>query len=584
MHSDDAHLHVGHDLPDEGLLDAHHHQPGPDLQSRDGPLQLEPTNRVTRPLWVRLAALAAVVGVVPLGVAGALLLNANGDAMRRSAWAVQIVIAGDMGRTLGSEFHALDRTLSVVADALRDPELDENARIARASEAVTVGPTREVAIYDSNGAWVDSLARGQRTMPDDLSGDESFARAPLGDDDSAGFVAARLPMDALRERSVSLARDHLGGGSVHVVAGDGRVIVGSTDAERLPLRGVVATELSAPVSIEEEEFVVTIAPLPTRTQRGPQWVIVVQTPADVVLAPLARTRTVIFAGLAAAALLAIGLAILFARRTVHPITALSQFASDLAARRFDSRVPFERDDELGALARDLDFAARALESSEAQIREDAAIRLDLGRFLPAELVEKVVEREHAMELGGRRMRISVLFADVVAFTPLAEELPPEKVVALLNELFTLLTNVVFRHGGTVDKFLGDSVMALFGAPEPHDDHATRALLTAEDMLAYVETASAGWAQKYDVRVQLAIGIASGDAVVGNVGSESRMDYTAIGDVVNIAARLEAIARPGQILSTEATRDDAGEGFEFVQVDERVLAGRSTPMVILEVRP
>lgn len=543
-----------------------------------------PTNRVTRPLWVRLAALAAVVGVVPLGVAGAFLLDVNGDAMRRSAWAVQIVIAGDMGRTLGSELDALDRTLSVVADALRDPELDDDARIARASEAVTVGPAREVAIYDASGTWVDSLTRGQRTMPDNLAGGEHFARVQLGDDDSAGCVAARLPLDALRQRSVSLARDHLGGGSVHVVAGDGQVIVGSTDAERLSLRGVDAADLSAPVSIEEDEFVVTIAPLPARRQRSRQWVIVVQTPADVVLAPLGETRIVVLAGLAAAALLAIGLAILFARRTVRPITALSLFAADLAARRFDRRVPFERSDELGALARDLDHTARALESSEAQIREETAIRLDLGRFLPSELVDKVVEREHAMQLGGRRMRISVLFADVVAFTPLAEELPPERVVALLNELFTLLTGVIFRHGGTVDKFLGDSVMALFGAPEPHADHATRALLTAEDMLAYVETASAGWAKKYDVRVQLAIGIASGDAVVGNVGSESRMDYTAIGDVVNIAARLEAIARPGQILTTEATREDAGEGFEFVQVDERVLAGRSSPLVILEVRP
>ncbi|MFK8001711.1 MAG: adenylate/guanylate cyclase domain-containing protein [Polyangiales bacterium] len=542
----------------------------------------EQTNRVSRPLWVRLAALAAVVGVVPLGVAGAFLLDVNGDALRRSAWALQIVIAGDMGRTLGSELHGLDRTLSVVADALRDPALDEDDRIARASEAVTVGPAREVAIYDASGAWVDSITRGQRTMPDDLSGGELFARAPLGDDDSAGSLAARLPLEALRQRSVSLARDHLGGGDVHVVAGDGRVIVGSTDAQNLPLRGVIAADLSAPVSIEEEDFVVTIAPLPAQTPRP--WVVVVQTPADVVLAPLARTRTVIFTGLAAAALLAIALAILFARRTVRPITALSLFAADLAARRFERRVPFERNDELGALARDLDFAARALESSEAQIREETAIRLDLGRFLPSELVEKVVEREHAMELGGRRMRISVLFADVVAFTPLAEELPPEQVVSLLNELFTLMSTVVFRHGGTVDKFLGDSVMALFGAPEPQADHAKRALLTAEDMLAYVETASAGWAQKYDVRVQIAIGIASGDAVVGNVGSESRMDYTAIGDVVNIAARLEAIARPGQILATEATRDDAGDAFDFVQVDERTLAGRSSPLVILEVQP
>ncbi|MCA9545292.1 MAG: hypothetical protein KC613_12900 [Myxococcales bacterium] len=178
--------------------------------------------------------------------------------------------------------------------------------------------------------------------------------------------------------------------------------------------------------------------------------------------------------------------------------------------------------------------------------------------------------------------VAVLFADVVGFTPLAESQPAEVVVTVLNELFTLLTDIVFRHGGTIDKFIGDCVMAVWGAPNPQGDHAERALLAAEDMMRWVEAAGAGWQARFGVDLQLAIGINSGEAVVGNVGSESRMEYTAIGDAVNVAARLEGIARPNQILITRATRDAAGDGFEYAPVGRRPVTGRAEPVQLFEV--
>ena len=105
---------------------------------------------------------------------------------------------------------------------------------------------------------------------------------------------------------------------------------------------------------------------------------------------------------------------------------------------------------------------------------------------------------------------------------------------------------MFRHGGTVDKFIGDCIMAVWGAPSAQDDHAARALAAAEDMMRFLETANEGWQEKYDVEIRLGIGVNSGEAIVGNVGSDKRMEYTVIGDVVNVAARLEAIAaaQPG----------------------------------------
>jgi class 3 adenylate cyclase len=286
--------------------------------------------------------------------------------------------------------------------------------------------------------------------------------------------------------------------------------------------------------------------------------------------------------IAVALVLAFAASVLLGRRLAAPIATLVAFTQDLAARRFDRRPDVATGDELDVLARALGDAAGALDRSEKREREDAAIRADLGRYLPAEIVEAIVRREQSMELGGRRLPITVLFADVVAFTPLSERLPPEQVVALLNELFTLLTEAVFRHGGTVDKLIGDCVMAIWGAPTPHADHARRAVLAAQDMVRFCESANADWKQRFGVEVRLAIGINTGEAVVGNIGSRERMDYTAIGDVVNVAARLETIARPQQILVSRATADAITGGFDVTPLGPREVPGRKEPVELFEV--
>jgi adenylate cyclase len=173
--------------------------------------------------------------------------------------------------------------------------------------------------------------------------------------------------------------------------------------------------------------------------------------------------------------------------------------------------------------------------------------------------------------------------DVVAFTPLTERLEPEQVVEILNHLFTISTEIVFRHGGTVDKFIGDSMMAIWGAPSTVEDHALRAVEAAEDILSWLEVANQHFRERYQTAIRLAFGINSGSCVVGNIGSDTRMEYTAIGDVVNVAARLEAIARPQQILVTRSTVDQLAGRFDCLSIGTKQLSGRATELEIFEVR-
>ena len=291
----------------------------------------------------------------------------------------------------------------------------------------------------------------------------------------------------------------------------------------------------------EEEMVGSIAPIP-----GLAWAVVVEAPRSHVYATVESIRRLFLYCAAIALFVALMVALMLARHLSNPIKQLVVFSRQLAARRFSSRVEVVTQDEFRTLGSALNHAAEELAASEAAIQKEAEIRGDLSRYLPTELVDRVMSREQDMDLGGRRFEVTILFADVVGFTELTRELDPDKVVQLLNELFSLLTEIVFRNSGTVDKFIGDCVMAIWGAPVSATDHAENALIAADEMLRWVATANAGWSERFGVDVRLAIGVHSGPSVIGNVGSTTRMEYTAVGDTVNVAASTgsDRATRPG----------------------------------------
>lgn len=186
-----------------------------------------------------------------------------------------------------------------------------------------------------------------------------------------------------------------------------------------------------------------------------------------------------------------------------------------------------------------------------------------GRYVAPQVVDEILKGgEEGLKLGGARREISALFVDIRGFTPMSERVEPEQVVEILNDYLNLTASSIFKYGGTLDKFIGDATMAIFNAPMDLEDHAFHAVQTAWAMKEGSLELQKGLEEKYGRSVQFGIGVNTGYAVVGNIGAKFRMDYTAIGDTVNTAARLESNAKPGQILISEAT---------YERVKDRVLA-------------
>lgn len=194
---------------------------------------------------------------------------------------------------------------------------------------------------------------------------------------------------------------------------------------------------------------------------------------------------------------------------------------------------------LASIARTLIRRAEEESANRAALERQKA---RLSKYLGGELAEVVVGDDGAFELGGSRRQVTILFTDIRNFTTLSQGTPPEDIVALLNEYFTEMVDIVFRYGGTLDKFLGDGLMAVYGAPFDRDQASLRAVLTAVEMVSAVEHFNAQTSQDGAADLRIGAGIATGDVIAGNIGSLERMEYTVIGDAVNLAARLEALNR------------------------------------------
>jgi adenylate cyclase len=229
-------------------------------------------------------------------------------------------------------------------------------------------------------------------------------------------------------------------------------------------------------------------------------------------------------------------------------------------------------------------AGMALANSLAreEISRQEVERVNLSRYLPPQVVDLITSKGGSVELGGVLQPVTVLFADIRGFTPLSEQMDAREVVDLLNDFFGVMTAAIFQSNGTLDKFIGDCVMALFGAPIPSERSPRNALVAAVRMQQQVARLGAERVQRGLAPIKIGIGLHHGPAVVGNIGSAERMQYTAIGDTVNIAARLVSRAEPGQILVSEAMYKAAGGSDLFHDLGQVSVKGRDAQVRIYSV--
>jgi adenylate cyclase len=282
---------------------------------------------------------------------------------------------------------------------------------------------------------------------------------------------------------------------------------------------------------------------------------------------------------ASGGLLMIGILIAFATsgRITRPLSRLRVAVNALAKGDVTARVPVTTRDELADLTHAFNEMSESLEEKQ---RVETAFR----RYVSDHVLQQVLDEPESVQLLGERRDITVLFIDIRQFTRLASAIDPEALVAFLNEAFELITDRLLQHGATVDKYIGDAILAYFGAPIESSDHCDRAVAAAIAVQRSVEERNKALSSDNAEfhHLALGIGIQTGPVLVGNIGSELKMDYTIIGDAVNVANRLQKLAPAGEILISSDVARKVEDRIQLESLGEKALEGRDEPVEVFRV--
>jgi adenylate cyclase len=250
---------------------------------------------------------------------------------------------------------------------------------------------------------------------------------------------------------------------------------------------------------------------------------------------------------------ALALLVVFIRVITHPMRQVVEAMKQIiTAGDLGRRVELEYNDEVGELGHTFNLMTGELEKAYNQIksyafraavaqRKEQKIRQIFQKYVPADVIDQFFSNPESMLVGDKR-QLAVMFTDIRGFTTIAEKMPPEEIVESLNAYFGPMVDVVQAHGGIVDKYIGDAIMAFFGAPVKHDNDALQAVNCGFGMLEALAAFNARQTQRGRPSFSVGIGINFGEVTVGNIGSEKKMDYTVIGDMVNLASRLEGLTK------------------------------------------
>ena len=259
------------------------------------------------------------------------------------------------------------------------------------------------------------------------------------------------------------------------------------------------------------------------------------------------------------------LTVLLSRSVTEPIAALRRGLTAVRQGDYDARVPVVTSDELGELSHDFNLMAAGLEERE-QMREA------FGTYLDHDIVQLILSGKFPQD--GVEVTVSIMFVDVRGFTAFAERSEPTEVVGALNRMFEVMVPIVAKHGGHVDKFLGDGLLAVFGTPEGFDDHADRAVAAGQEIVRSVN--------RPDAELRVGVGINTGPVVAGSIGGAGRLNFSVIGDTVNVSARVETATRDtgDDLLVTQATREALRRPLELESRGTVDLKGKAEPVEVL----
>jgi class 3 adenylate cyclase/HAMP domain-containing protein len=309
---------------------------------------------------------------------------------------------------------------------------------------------------------------------------------------------------------------------------------------------------------------------------------------------LLTTAVGAFSGVSILGALALGAVLSWS--LIRPVRRVDTALERIANGDFDARVEVPNNDEFGNLTKNLNRTTdelatmytdlRSLNANLQETVQHKVAELErasrLKRYVSPQLADSIVSGERDIDLTPSRKLLTTFFSDVRGFTEAAERMEPEELIDELNEYLSEMTDIVFKHGGTLDKYVGDAVMVFFGDPVPQDDHAQRAVQMALEMRERMKRLQDIWLRRYNEVFKIGIGISTGWVTVGNIGSSARSDYTVLGNHVNLAARLADRAAAGQILVTERTFREVDDLVQGAIIDEVSLKGVSRPIKIYEV--
>ncbi len=275
--------------------------------------------------------------------------------------------------------------------------------------------------------------------------------------------------------------------------------------------------------------------------------------------------------------LSIVVAIFLSKRLSRPIKHLVKGSQEISRGNYRFRFQEQRKDELGQLMGSLNTMTEGLLRKE-QVEET------FSRYVSPNVAWALMDDLEKVHLGGNHVEATVLFADISGFTSLSEELEPAAINRLLNDYFTLIDQVAEKHGGHIDKYIGDCAMILFGVPLQDEKHGLHGIHCAIEIQQVIQKYNLTRQQEGMITVEFSIGMNSGTMLAGNMGSERRMEYTVVGNAVNLASRLSSIATAGQIIVTRELHDALGLDtlFETSQAGTIKLRGKATPVEICHI--